>query len=101
MENKEIKTIYSITFLYEFSQKSSDKTDFLQWNSVVLILIAVNIGLWPGNALDQGLQGIKYKHFMSGLKLLFNVAKWSQNCSDLCMNEQSICVTLVTTLTYD
>lgn len=62
MKNKEIKTIYSITFLYEFSQKSSDKTDFLQWNSVVLILVAVNVGLWPGNALDHGLQGIKYKH---------------------------------------
>lgn len=51
----------SVTFFYEFPQNSSDETDFLQWNRVVLILVAVTFGLWPVNVLDHGLQEIKYK----------------------------------------
>ena len=59
----------SVTFLYEFPQKSSDETDFLQWNRVILVLVAVTFGLWPVDVLDDSLQWIKSKRVSSRLKL--------------------------------
>ena len=60
----------SVTFLYEFPQKTSDETDFLQWNRVILVLVAVTFGLWPVDVLDDSLQWIKSKHVSSRQTLL-------------------------------